>query len=527
MPVVSKATRCRFADFARNEKSCRVFARIFLIQTGQPALPASMSIVILLWVIFILGYLAIIFEHNIHINKAAPALLAGVLCWTFYVLNAEQFVDRAEVARFASYSAGETAETDVPHASDGAAADHVSSEHIREFVTEHQLTHTLFEISGVLFFLLGAMTIVEMIDAFEGFSVITTRIRATNKVQLLWIIAWLSFFMSSVLDNLTTTIVMISLVKKLVTRAENRLIYAGIIIIAANAGGAWTVIGDVTTTMLWISQKISVTTVMVRLFIPSVVCLLIPLLIASWGMRGEVLRPDDEPGTEIQPRIDQWKRTLMFSLGLAGLLAVPVFKLVTHLPPFMGMMLSLSVLWIVGERIRHTFELEINRSSTHVMEILRRVDSSSILFFLGILLCVSGLAAAGLLDSLAAHVDTLFNGNLNMVAITIGLTSSIVDNVPLVAAGIQMYDFPKDHPFWQFLAYTAGTGGSCLIIGSAAGVAAMGLEKISFMWYLRNVAPLALAGFLAGAGVYILLEPFYDQAMALAMNLIGGSPISP
>jgi Na+/H+ antiporter NhaD/arsenite permease-like protein len=484
-----------------------------------------MTIVILLWVIFILGYLAIVFEHNIHINKAAPALLAGVLCWTVYVLNANQFVDRAEVARFTSYSESEHATEESSAAAESAG--HDEAVQIREFVTEHQLSHTLFEISGVLFFLLGAMTIVEMIDAFEGFSVITTRIKATSKVRLLWIIAWLTFLMSSALDNLTSTIVMVSLVKKLVTRAENRLIYAGIIIIAANAGGAWTVIGDVTTTMLWISQKISVTTVMVRLFIPSVVCLLVPLLIVSWGMRGEVIRPDEVPGTESQPRIDQWKRTLMFGLGVLGLLFVPVFKLVTHLPPFMGMMLSLSVLWIVGERIRHTFELEINRSSTHVIEILRRVDSSSILFFLGILLCVSGLAAAGLLDALATQVDTLFNGNLNLVAMAIGLTSSIVDNVPLVAAGIQMYEFPKDHPFWQFLAYTAGTGGSCLIIGSAAGVAAMSLEKISFMWYLRRVAPLALAGFLAGAGVYIVLEPYYDHAMSLAMNLFGGTTISP
>ncbi len=491
-----------------------------------------MTIVVLLWVIFILGYLAIIFEHNIHINKAAPALLAGVLCWSVYILNADQFVDRDAVARFAHYSEGHAATDGVADAAAGdlAAGDadpaaHAAeaAEQVRAFVTEQQLTHNLYEISGVLFFLLGAMTIVEMIDAFEGFSVITTRIRATSKVRLLWIIAWLSFFMSSVLDNLTSTIVMVSLVRKLVTRPENRLVYAGIIIIAANAGGAWTVIGDVTTTMLWISQKISVGEVMIRLFIPSVVCLLVPLLIVSWGMRGEVLRPADDPGMESQPRIDQWKRTLMFLLGVAGLLFVPVFKLVTHLPPFMGMMLSLSVLWIVGERIRHTFELEVNRSSTHVIEILRRVDSSSILFFLGILLCVSGLAAAGLLDRLAAEVDTLFGGNLNLVAMAIGLTSSVVDNVPLVAAGIQMYEFPKDHPFWQFLAYTAGTGGSCLVIGSAAGVAAMGLEKISFIWYFRNIAPLALAGFLAGAGVYIVLEPFYDQAMSLAMNLFGAS----
>jgi len=486
-----------------------------------------MTIIILLWSVFILGYLAIIFEHNIHINKAAPALGAGVLCWSIYILFAGQFVDRGEVAKFASYHAGEQTEAESGTDPEETAADAVSAEQIREYVTEQQLTHTLYEISGVLFFLLGAMTIVEMIDAFEGFSVITTRIRATDKVRLLWIIAWLTFFMSSVLDNLTSTIVMISLVRKLVTRAENRLMFAGMIIIAANAGGAWTVIGDVTTTMLWISQKISVTTVMYRLFVPSVVCLLVPLAIASWGMRGEVHRPDEEPEPESQLRIDQWKRTLMFFLGVAGLLFVPVFKLVTHLPPFMGMMLSLSVLWIVGERIRHTFENEINRSSTHVLEILRRVDSSSILFFLGILLCVSGLAAAGLLDSLATGVDTLFNGNLNLVAMAIGLTSSIVDNVPLVAAGIQMYEFPKDHPFWQFLAYTAGTGGSCLIIGSAAGVAAMGLEKISFMWYLRKIAPLALLGFLAGAGVYMVMEPYYDQAMAMVMSLFEGTPSNP
>jgi Na+/H+ antiporter NhaD/arsenite permease-like protein len=381
------------------------------------------------------------------------------------------------------------------------------SELARDYAIEGQLSHTLAEIAGILFFLLGAMTIVEMVDAFEGFSIITDRIRSNNKLQLLWVISFLTFFMSAVLDNLTTTIVMVSLVKKLVKDQKTRLFFAGMIVCAANAGGAWTVIGDVTTTMLWIKDKVSVVEVAVRLFVPSLICFVVPLIIVSTYLRGNIDRPEDEL-TEHRVSIAPIWKNLLFLIGVLGLLAVPVFKLVTHLPPFMGMLLSLSVLWIVAEIIRRDLD-SVAKSSTHVVEILRRIDTSSILFFLGILLAVGALASTGILNELAKGLDK-YVGNLDMIALIIGLLSSVVDNVPLVAAGIEMYDFEKDHGFWQFLAYTAGTGGSCLIIGSAAGVAAMGLEKIDFMWYLRNITPLALIGFFSGAAAYYFIEHYFN-----------------
>ncbi|MEZ6096170.1 MAG: sodium:proton antiporter NhaD [Pirellulaceae bacterium] len=442
--------------------------------------------------IFVLAYLAIAFEHNLHINKAAPALFAGVVCWTIYVLNAGTFVSEDKVPEWFR----------VQHETEATSDEH-NVDLSREFAIEGQLTENLAEIAGVLFFLLGAMTIVEMVDAFEGFSVITDRIRSNNKLQLLWVISFLSFFMSAVLDNLTTTIVMISLVRKLVEDHKTRLFFAGMIVCAANAGGAWTVIGDVTTTMLWIKEKISVTEVAVRLFVPSLICFLVPLIVVSLFMRGKVERPVEESDEQRIDLAPFWKN-LLFAIGVVGLLSVPIFKLVTHLPPFMGMLLSLSVLWIVAEIIRRDLDT-VTKSSTHVVEILKRIDTSSILFFLGILLAVGSLASMGILTGLAEKLDQTV-GNLDLIALIIGLLSSVVDNVPLVAAGIEMYGFPKDHGFWQFLAYTAGTGGSCLIIGSAAGVAAMGLEKINFMWYLRNITPLALLGFFSGAAAYYVIE---------------------
>ncbi len=461
-----------------------------------------MFLTILICTVFVVAYTAIAFEHNLHINKAAPALFAGVVCWTIYVVNASSFLPEANVPEwFKQEVAAEHPATEDAAGEQG----HISIS--QQYAIEGQLNHTLAEIASVLFFLLGAMTIVEMVDAFEGFSIITDRIRSNHKLQLLWVISFLAFFMSAVLDNLTTTIVMISLVRKLVKDEKSRLFFAGMIVCAANAGGAWTVIGDVTTTMLWIKDKISVSEVAIRLFVPSLVCFLVPLILVSLFMRGNVERPEEDHESRIE--IAPFWKNLLFAIGVLGLLSVPVFKLLTHQPPFMGMLLSLSVLWIAAEIVRNDLDTA-TRSSTHVVEILKRIDTSSILFFLGILLAVGSLASTGILKGLALQLDQSV-GNIDLVALIIGLLSSIVDNVPLVAAGIEMYDFPRDDNFWQFLAYTAGTGGSCLIIGSAAGVAAMGLERISFIWYLKNITPLALIGFFSGAAAYYYIEHYLGK----------------
>jgi Na+/H+ antiporter NhaD/arsenite permease-like protein len=361
------------------------------------------------------------------------------------------------------------------------------------------------EIAGILFFLMGAMTIVELVDAHEGFSLVTAFVSARNKVTLLWIVAWVTFFLSAVLDNLTTTIVVVSLLRKLVADRETRLMYIGIAIIAANAGGAWSVIGDVTTTMLWVKSKIGTVEVMRDLFIASFVCLLIPLLVASRWMKGELPPVSKDNCDGDDKTIQVWHKVLFLVLGLLGLMTVPIFKAYTHLPPFMGMVLSLGALWLASEFVGHTMD-EKTRSSTGVLSALRRVDMSSILFFLGILLAVSALGSVEILKNLAVMLQNSI-GNQSIIAIIIGLVSAVVDNVPLVAAGIEMYAAtPPNDPFWMLLAYCAGTGGSCLVIGSAAGVAAMGLERIEFMWYARRIGPLALLGYLSGAAVYFLQQ---------------------
>jgi Na+/H+ antiporter NhaD/arsenite permease-like protein len=386
---------------------------------------------------------------------------------------------------------------------------------------EHRLLHHLSEIAGILFFLLGAMTIVELVDAHEGFAVITDRIRTTNKVKLLWIVGIITFLLSSVLDNLTTTIVMISLLRQLIDDKHTRWFFAGIVVIAANAGGAWSPIGDVTTTMLWIGGQISTVSIMTNLIIPSLVCLIVPLLILSFTMKGEIARPIKSEGKEhyLAPTTN-FERNIVFALGIGGLLFVPIFKTVTHLPPFMGMMLSLGIIWAFTE-ILHRAKNHEEKSSVTVIGVLRKIDTASVLFFLGILLAVAALQEVGHLRALAGMLkDNL--GDIYSINIAIGLLSSIIDNVPLVAASMGMYDFPTaelltqdpqwfsnfvaDGNFWHFLAYCAGTGGSCLIIGSAAGVAAMGLEKIDFIWYLKKISLLALLGYLGGAFVYILIH---------------------
>jgi Na+/H+ antiporter NhaD/arsenite permease-like protein len=439
-------------------------------------------------VIFIAGYLAIALEHQLHINKAASALFIGAVCWALYALSFQQLLPVDQIPAWFAEEAALEGITGVEVA--------------RSYLVEGQLLHLVAETAYILFFLMGAMTIVELVDAHEGFSLITNRIQSRSKVKLLWIISWLTFFVSAVLDNLTTTIVMVSLLRKVIPDRDTRLLFVGVVIIAANAGGAWTVIGDVTTTMLWIKHKISTVAVMRDLFLPSAVCLIIPLLVLSRVMKGDLAASAPASNATEDGGIQTWHRMLFLVLGLVGLLSVPVFKAYTHLPPFMGMMLSLSVLWLVSEFVAHTLD-EATRSTTGVLAALKRVDMSTILFFLGILLAVGSLSATGMLGNLATWLDSVV-ASRDIVAVIIGLVSAVVDNVPLVAAGIEMYTMPIDDRFWMLLAYCAGTGGSCLIIGSAAGVAAMGLERINFVWYAARIAPLALLGYLAGVGVFLL-----------------------
>ncbi len=418
---------------------------------------------ILITAIFILGYTAIALEHSIKINKAASALVTGVLIWSVYSLF---------------------------------SADKV--------LIEHQLTEHLGEVSGILFFLLGAMVIVELIDAHDGFEVITSRIETTSKKRLVWIVGLLTFFLSAVLDNLTTTIVMISLLRKVVPSRNDRLLFAALIVISANAGGAWSPIGDVTTTMLWIGGQITVSNIILKTFFPSLVCFLIPAFIISRQMKGNLEKVQRVKDERMSPVRD---RNIVFFIGITALLFVPVFKTITHLPPFMGVLFGLGVMWVITELI-HSSKDDEDKDVLSVVHALRKIDSPSVLFFLGILISVSALQSTGILADVAGWMDNHI-GNINLITLLIGMLSAIFDNVPLVAAVQGMYgldQYPTDHFFWEFLAYCAGTGGSSLIIGSAAGVAAMGLEKIDFFWYMKKISILALLAYLAGAGIFLLQQ---------------------
>lgn len=446
--------------------------------------------------IFVLGYLFIALEHTFHIDKAASALLTGTICWGLFVVGVHD-VPAHLAEDFSAFAAGFNG---------------TEMQALHHFF-EHRLLHHMEDISSILFFLLGAMTIVELVDAHEGFSVITDRIKTTNKVKLMWILSLLTFFFSAVLDNLTTSIVMVSLLRKLIDDKETRWIFAGIVIIAANAGGAWSPIGDITTTMLWIGNQLTADVIVTNLIVPSLACLVVPLGILSITMKGNVERPAVKKDSK--DPTSPGERKLVFIMGVAGLLFVPVFKTVTHLPPFMGMMLSLGMMWVITEIIHRSKNHE-DRDQLSVIGVLRKIDSASVLFFLGILLAVASLQEIGHLITAAAWLrDTM--GDVYAINVVIGFLSAIVDNVPLVAASMGMYDiapatstgwegfFTQNGIFWQFLAYCAGTGGSALIIGSAAGVAVMGLERIDFVWYLKKISLLAIAGYLAGAGVFWLM----------------------
>ena len=416
-------------------------------------------------IVFVVAYAAIALEHPLNINKSASALIGAGLLWTIYALATN---DPQRVGQ--------------------------------------ELGETVASTAQIIFFLMGAMTIVEVVDAHNGFEVITRRIRTTQLASLMWLVGGVTFFLSAILDNLTTTIVMISLIRKLLARRDDRLFFAGIIVIAANAGGAWSPIGDVTTTMLWIGGQITSMNIIQSVFLAASVSLLVPLAITAHLMRGRLVEApaaDTDAGTGVATTA--FERNLMFFLGLGILVAVPMFKTVTHLPPFLGILFGLGLLWLVGDLVHRHKEDEYRQRYT-LVHALSRIDMASIVFFVGILLAVATLEHTHLLSALARWLDAQI-GRLDVIVVAIGFVSAIVDNVPLVAASMGMYDlktYPTDHFLWEFLAYCAGTGGSILIIGSAAGVAAMGLEKIEFFWYLRKISGLAAIGYLAGAAVYVV-----------------------
>ncbi len=473
---------------------------------------------LLMVLVFVLGYLAIAFEHPLRIDKAASALLIGVLIWVVYMLGVDSILSMTnEAGNYVSRAWASYLE------SNPTANNH---EGMVEFISHHQLLHHLGEIAEILFFLLGAMTIVEIVDQHQGFKVITDKIKTTNKLKLLWIISFLTFFMSAVLDNLTTTIVIVALLRKLIDEKETRWFFASMVVIAANAGGAWTPIGDVTTIMLWIGGQVTAVKIMEGVFIPSVLNILIPLLVLTFTMKGSVSRPKVDENEQV---ISHRQQVLILILGVSALLFVPVFKTYTHLPPYLGMLLGLGVLWSVTEILHRWYDkykisigsisdenvnsIQETSQKLVVIKILSKVDVPTVFFFLGILLAVAGLQSAGQLGLAATYLDQNL-GNIYAINLAIGILSSIIDNVPLVAGAMGMYpiaeagatgymaNFVQDGIFWEFLAYCAGTGGSILIIGSAAGVAAMGLEKIDFIWYLKKVSLLALLGYLAGAAFY-------------------------
>lgn len=436
----------------------------------------------LLLLVFVLGYICIALEHLIKIDKAASAMLTGVFCWTLLVMGRLTFLG-------------------------GEAEFSGQPEEMLHFL-DATLLEQVGEIAEILFFLLAAMTIIELIDAHEGFRVVTDRIHTNSRVKLLWLVCGITFFFSAALDNLTTAIVMAALLKKLLSRREDLYLFGGMVVIAANAGGAWSPIGDVTTIMLWISGQITTFHIIGEVFLPSLFCLLVPLLVLSRQLSGEVEKPQSKMELENSvSKVKRFEQHLVFWMGLGGLLFVPVFKNISHLPPFMGMLLSLGTLWVLTSIVHRKKDLD-HRHEFQVGEVIRRIDTPSILFFLGILLAVGSLQTAGHLEDLAQAMDRNF-GNIYVINTLIGMLSAVVDNVPLVAGAIGMYPlsvYPQDSTFWDLLAYCAGTGGSILIIGSAAGVAIMGLLKIDFIWYLRNISWLAMIGYLAGVLLMYILN---------------------
>lgn len=453
---------------------------------------------------FILGYATIVFEHPLRLDKTVPALIMAALCWALLALGFHSGILSVIDTHEHVYSL-----------MGGHGGDHAAEEGFT-----NTLLHHLGKTAEILIFLIGAMTIVEIIDLHRGFEVLKSYVRTRSKKRLLWIVGILGFILSAIIDNLTATIVLVTLLRKLITDKKERLWFAAMIVIAANAGGAWSPIGDVTTTMLWIGEKVSAGGLIQYLVVPSIVCFIVPTLIATLlpPFKGEISMNMDEGNLESQKLLSS---STMLYLGLGAIVFVPIFKTVTHLPPYIGMMLSLGVVWLVSEYIHPEEDFtEERRHMYSAHKALSRIELSSILFFLGILMAVAALESlvfgtvmhegqetqVGTLRYVAEWLDQIVP-NQDVVVILLGFASAIIDNVPLVAASMGMYDQPIDANLWHFIAYSAGTGGSMLIIGSAAGVAAMGMENIDFIWYFKKIAWLALVGFLAGAVTFIVYAP--------------------
>ena len=437
--------------------------------------------------VFVIGYLFITLEDVIKVNKAAVALLMCVACWVLYTLGAAEYVP--------TFYANELK---------------TSGEAVMNFVTSHILREHLGEISETLFFLMGAMTVVEIIDTNGGFNFVREALRSKTKRSLLWKIAFITFFLSAVLDNLTTTIVMVMVLRKLVYSREDRLYYVGLIVIAANAGGAFSPIGDVTTIMLWIKGSVTAGGVMKEIFLASLAAMVVPALLLQYHLHGTLgsAEQSEEKAVADVHQFSGFERRLIFFFGVGGLLFVPIFHSLTELPPYLGILLVLGLLWTLTEVFYRTKKHRDSTTKQRVATILRKIDMTTILFFLGILLAVATLKETGVLPAFGQWLNEVSGGNHYLVTGVIGVASSIVDNVPLVAGCMNMYpieaagDFAQDGVFWQLLAYCAGVGGSMLIIGSAAGVVAMGLEKISFGWYLKNITWVAAVGYFAGIFIY-------------------------
>ncbi len=460
--------------------------------------------VVTLVTIFIIGYACIALEHPLKVNKTATALLLGVLTWSIFSFCNVAF---------------------------NPELDH---EAWRAFISSN-LVENLGETAEIVFFLLGAMTIVTLIEDYQGFTIITDKIKTTNKKRLLWILSILTFFLSALLDNMTTAIVMVALLRKLIADKKERWLYAGMVILAANAGGAWSPIGDVTTIMLWIKGEVTTVNIIVKTLVASLVCMAVPVFILGFSLKGDIERPENQSEGIVVP---QRFRLLVLVMGVSALIFVPVFKTITHLPPYLGMLFGLSILWVTTEILSRKYSKEFRLPTA--VSTLEHVDVPTILFFLGILMAVSCLKVAGILGGLAQGLNDAFltvetnaaghpevvGGGFFLIDFIIGILSSVVDNVPLVAAVQGMYPhvgpdaiFIQNHPFWEFLAYCAGTGGSLLIIGSAAGVAVMGMEKIDFIWYLKKITLLALAGYIAGAIVFILMDVTLFEKVEFLKNL--------
>ena len=415
-------------------------------------------------VIFVIAYAAIVLEHPLNISKSASALIGAGLLWSIYALSIDD-----------------------------------------PGLISERLGESLMGTAQIVFFLMGAMAVVEVVDAHNGFEVITKRIRTAKLSSLMWIVGFVTFFLSAILDNLTTTIVMISLIRKVLAKHEDRLLFAGIIVIAANSGGAWSPLGDVTTTMLWIGGQITALAIIQAVLLPALVSMVVPLGITAYTLRSRAVASIESAASNDGLQASAFERNLMFFLGLGILVAVPAFKAVTHLPPFMGILFGLGILWLVGDLV-HRHKEEESRERLTLAHALSKIDMSALVFFIGILLSVATLEHAAILSTLATWLDQTV-GRQDVIVLIIGIASAVVDNVPLVAASMGMYSltqFPPDDFLWEFLAYCAGTGGSILIIGSAAGIAAMSLEKIQFFWYVKKISGLALVGYFAGAATYLV-----------------------